>query len=577
MKIALKIILSAAVILFTASCDKNEKETESYIKLSAEKITVSDASGSQSITVNSSTSWQAMNSATWCTLTPAEGEAGKTEVTVAFEKNTAKAARTATLTFLGTTSSSKLTVTQNGTSTEPDPDDGDNDGDDDSKDTHEDAKANRWVYDELCEWYLYDTELKGAKPKDFNKDCEEFLSDMLLGLKTNTLDGGTYSDGEKYIYSYIERYSSSTRASYSFDPTYGFDFMCDYADDYSADLYARVLFVLPDSPAQKAGLKRGDKILKVNGTQMTLYNYEDLMYDYMLYPSSGATLKVTLSDNKSLSMTAAEIPFTPIVCHKTLSHNGKKVGYLMFNAFESGYASDGSSYEYEDQLEEIFAAFKSEGISEMVLDLRYNGGGYLSTAQLLGSLIAPVNKLGSIMASLIYNDNITNKYSEEYLGSKMYFRTSTAGKTVGMQKIYVLATDMSASASEEVINALRGIDVEVVHIGTTTEGKNVGMDYFGETFGAYYYEMWPVTFISANAKGFYQYENGFAPQYEYDEWNDEAWYDLGDEREALLSIALDLIDGKTPKQATATRALPARRLADRKHYARISGLRNNMR
>ena len=568
------LVLTAGVLLLLAACGKGEKETENFLNLSSEKISASDAAGSQSITVTSSADWQTICSTTWCTVTPSEGRAGKTEVTVSFEKNTAKAARTAVVTFLSATQKGKLTLNQAGTSTDPDDGDGDGDGDEDG-DTHEDAKANRWVYEQLCEWYLYNTELKGAKPADFNKDCDVFLSDMLLGLKTNTLDGGTYYDGEKYIYSYIERYDNSTRA-YSFDPTYGFDFMFDYVDDYSADLYARVLFVLPDSPAQKAGLKRGDKILKANGTTLTLYNYEDLMYDYMLYPASGATLKVSLSGGKTLSMTSAEIPFTPIVCHKTLDRSGKKVGYLMFNAFESGYAADGSSYEYEDQLEDIFSTFKSEGIRELVLDLRYNGGGYLSTAQLLGSLITPADKLGSVMAKLIYNDDITNNYSEEYLGSPIRFNSAMAGKTVGLQKIYVLATDMSASASEEIINALRGIDVQVIHIGTTTEGKNVGMDYFGETFGAYYYEMWPVTFISANAKGFYQYENGFDPQYEYDEWVDDTWYELGDEREVLLSMALDLIDGKTPKQQTVTRAASARRLAGQKPHARVSGLRNNL-
>ncbi len=571
MKSALKMFLFAAVIFAAAACDK--KETENYLNLSTEKIGTSAASGSQDITVSSATPWQAMSSDTWCTVTPQEGNAGKTVVTVSFEKNTSTTARTATLTFIGSAEKRLLTVNQAGTSTGGD--DGDGDDDDQQGDTHEDAKANRWVYEQLCEWYLYNTELKSAQPTDYNKNCDEFLSDMLLGLKTNTLDGGTTEDGEKYVYSYIERYSNSTRAASNFDPTFGFDFLFDYADDKSADLYARVLFVLPDSPAQKAGLKRGDKILKVNGSTITLYNYENFVSD-MLYPKSGATLKVSLSGGKTLSMTAAEIPFTPIVCHKTIAHNGSKVGYLMFNAFEAGYASDGSSHEYEDQLEEIFAGFKSEGINNLVLDLRYNGGGYLSTAQLLASLIAPADKLGSVFASLTYNDEIMGKYSSEHLGSKIYFSTAQAGKTVGMQKIYVLATNMSASASEEVINALRGIDVEVVHIGTTTEGKNVGMDYFGETFGAYYYEMWPVTFISSNAKGFYQYENGFTPQYERDEWDYETWYDLGDEREALLSVAIDLIDGKTPAQAADTRAVSARHLAGQKSHARIRGLRNNL-
>lgn len=571
MKNPIKFLICAALLCMSVACDKNGEDTDSYLKLSTDEITVSNASGSQSITVYSSSQWQSMNANTWCTVSPARGEKGNMKITVTFEQNTSDKTRTAVITFINQTGNCKLTVTQSATASNPD------DGDDDPADTHEDAAANRWAYSELSEWYLYNTELKSTTPATYNKDCETFLSDLLLGLKTNVLDGGTYSDGEKYIYSYITRYDNSTRATQSFDPTYGFDFLLDYASDTGYDLYARVLYVLPDSPADKAGLKRGDKILKVNGKTITLFNYEDLIYDYMLYPSSGSSLSITLQNGSSLSMSTANIPNTPIVCNKVITHEGKKIGYLMFNAFETGYASDGSSHEYEDQLEEIFSDFRAEGVSEMVLDLRYNGGGYLSTAQLLASLMAPADKLGNIMAQLMYNDEITEKYSEDYLGSKMYFLSSAAGKTIGMTKIYVLATDMSASASEEVINALRGIDVDIVHIGTTTEGKNVGMDYFGTTSGAYYYEMWPVTFISANAKGFYQYENGFTPQYEYDEWYDEQWYELGDEREALLSIALDLIDGKTPSLQNGTRsALPARRLSGQKPHGRISGLLNNV-
>ncbi len=572
MKNVFKILSLASVLLFFGACDSKESGTEDSLRLSTERIAVSDGYGSQTITVSAGMEWTAMSSSTWCSVEPAKGGAGNSTVTVSFEKNTSSHQRSAILTFLSGMSKGTLEVVQAGAAA------GGDDDDDPSSDTHEDAKANRWVYSELCDWYLYNTELKGAAPSDYNKDCEEFLSDMLMGLKTNTLDGGTDYYGSKYIYSYIERYSSSTRA-YDFDPIYGFDFQFDYADYYdptSMDLLAKVLYVLPGSPAEKAGLRRGDEIVKVNGTKITLYNYEDIMYDYMLYPTAGASVSMVLSGGRTVSMTPAAIPSTPIVCHKTLDRGGKKVGYLMFSAFETGYASDGSSYEYEDGLEEIFSGFRSQGVSEMVLDLRYNGGGYLSTAQVLASLMIPAGKLGSVMASLMYNDDIMKSHTADELGSPIRFRSSLASKTIGLDKIYVLATDMSASASEEVINALRGVDVEVVHIGTTTEGKNVGMDYFGQTFGAYYYEMWPVTFISANAKGFYQYENGFTPQYEYDEWNDDVWYDLGDEREALLSIALDLIDGKTPsKQASLTRA-SGRRLSGVGKHARVPGLRNNM-
>ena len=115
----------------------------------------------------------------------------------------------------------------------------------------------------------------------------------------------------------------------------------------------------------------------------------------------------------------------------------------------------------------------------------------------------------------------------------------------------MIATEDSASASEMVINAPRGIDVTVVHIGGVTEGKNVGSSPFYTTIGGYYYTMWPITFQIYNAKEQSDYGQGFTPNYEVDDSRENNWYTFGDARELYLAKALSLING-TRFEASAT-------------------------
>jgi hypothetical protein len=131
--------------------------------------------------------------------------------------------------------------------------------------------------------------------------------------------------------------------------------------------------------------------------------------------------------------------------------------------------------------------------------------------------------------------------------------------SLGLTKIYVLATGNTASASEMVINSLRGVDIEVVHIGETTNGKNVGMDLREKTIGDYRYELWPITFKVLNAKGFTDYADGFDPDHEIGEFSGilgpaGVMYGLGDARELLLAAALYHIDNGRFPATRQTRA-----------------------
>ena len=245
------------------------------------------------------------------------------------------------------------------------------------------------------------------------------------------------------------------------------------------------------------------------------------------------------------------------------TNGGAKVGYLLFNQFKRGYNELDleNSDEYEQQLRTVFTEFKSAGIDELILDLRYNGGGYVSTAQLIASMIAPSSKLGTKW--LECRPNASRKSS--------WYNLLTADEVtdcnLSLSRLYVIATSSSASASELMINNMRALDMDVIHIGTQTEGKVVGMEVIDHLynstkkaeFGNYRYTLHPVTFRSYDAKGRSDYEGGLVPNHYYDEYMDEEslrwieWGDLGDPEEPMFQIALNMIDGVAKNRAT-TRA-----------------------
>ena len=115
-----------------------------------------------------------------------------------------------------------------------------------------------------------------------------------------------------------------------------------------------------------------------------------------------------------------------------------------------------------------------------------------------------------------------------------------------MSKVYVITSEMSASASEMVIVGLQGLDVAVTVVGLTTEGKNVGMDVMTKQIDNYVYTFSPITFQIYNAKGYSEYSNGIPANYKVDEWEDlrsDGWKPLGDPEELMLKMVLNLIGG----------------------------------
>ena len=227
-----------------------------------------------------------------------------------------------------------------------------------------------------------------------------------------------------------------------------------------------------------------------------------------------------------------------------------KVGYMLF--------TDHSSVA-QDKLIDAIASLQAQGINDLVLDMRYNGGGYLYVAEALASMVAGPSADGKVFERLQFNDKRATDTADGTFPFSTQVLYSAGGKystgdtlpALSLPRLYVLTTDSTCSASESVINSLRGVDVNVVLIGSTTCGKPYGFtrrDNCGEA-------LYPIEFQGFNNKGFGDYANGFAPSCTV---GDDFEHALGDPAESMLSAALlHMSTGQCP----ATSSVAARDVA----------------
>jgi carboxyl-terminal processing protease len=262
--------------------------------------------------------------------------------------------------------------------------------------------------------------------------------------------------------------------------------------DPSAPLYVR--YVEAQSPAAALGVKRGDRIMSVNGqSASTLIAADD--YSAFSATATGQALTLVLRDttgDRTVTVTSAQYALTPVnTALVVTSPQGRKMGYVVVKDM---------LHQAEPGFESAFAQFKSAGVTEVVLDLRYNGGGFVSVGAELASYVAGSRGNGHAYASLLYNDKRAADYNTRY--------GFVAGlvSAAGVARVFVLTGQRTCSASEQVVNGLRGIGVDVVTVGDTTCGKPVGflpISACGTTFSA-------VNFEAVNERNEGRYFDGFA-------------------------------------------------------------------
>ena len=392
-----------------------------------------------------------------------------------------------------------------------------------------------WIEEVMRENYLWAEDMPVIeKEDDYFQEPATFFKKM---LSKNALNG----KGDKY--SYMEETPKESRTlTLDRTSTYGMEFiLTSDPTGTTAHTFARVLYVLPDSPAQKAGIERGDWISAINDERITTDNYEKLTQGGNV---SLTRTRITPLENgpgwqvsKDVLNVGASVAMeiNPFLVNKVLEADGQKIAYLVYNEFATGPNNEGTESAYNEQMKQIFAQFKAQSPDAFILDLRYNNGGFLQCAQALGSLLAPATAMGQNFANLTFNakaDPQVIRYS---------FDTQYADANLNLNKIYILTGKYTASASEVIINGLipyLGAE-NVVLIGTKTEGKNVAMTSFkNETHGL---TLWPVIAYVSNANNEGDYSVGFQPTYQLDENSIIRWYPLGNPEEYLLKNTLSLI------------------------------------
>jgi C-terminal processing protease CtpA/Prc len=328
----------------------------------------------------------------------------------------------------------------------------------------------------------------------------------------------------------------------------GVEFGLSYKPGSTTEIFGFVRYVIANSDASNKEIKRGDIFTAVNGTPLTLSNYQALLFganeNYVLNLAdfNGTTI---VGNNKSVSLTKTVLSENPILVKKVITAGSRKIGYLVYNAFFA---------DYDVQLNDAFGEFKAAGVTDFILDLRYNSGGSVQSATRLASMITG-QFTGKVFAKQQWNKKINDFFEAENPAALFNYFTDKIGSTpinsINMTKVYILTSNGSASASELVINGLAP-HINVVQIGDVTVGKNVGSvtvydspDFSDEKRNPNHrYAMQPIVLKIVNSVGFGDYFDGLKPATNnLIKETVSTLGTLGDTSEPLLSLAISRSTG----------------------------------
>lgn len=366
-----------------------------------------------------------------------------------------------------------------------------------------------------------------------NLTVRDVMQDLYFWYRSiPAVDPARYDSPEAYLeairyrplderFSYIAPRAAS-EAFYGDSQYAGFGFATQTlsAADAPGGLRMRVAQVFPDSPASEARLSRGDDILRINGRTVADLSAGGTLGTALGAAEPGVTRELELQalDGRryTVTMTKRVVTIPTVSDLRVFEVGGRTTGYLFFRNFVEPSVS---------ALERAFTSLGAARTQELVLDVRYNGGGLVSVARQLASLIGGSRTRGEVFAEFFHNDRNARR------NEVMRFETQTAA--LSLQRVVVITTRASASASELVINALSPF-VEVVVVGDRTYGKPVGQ-YSVPICDKVLY---PVAFTLRNARGQGDFFDGIAPTCVA---ADDLEHAIGDPQEASLAEALRVV------------------------------------
>ncbi len=385
---------------------------------------------------------------------------------------------------------------------------------------------NQWIDENMSLYYLWNNRMPDI---DYTKenDPEAYFYKLL------------YTGEDKW--SWITDDYQALNAEFSGSPvTMGYD-PSFFLFSEGSGVFIVVNYVYPNSPAEDAGLKRGDIILSIDNTDLDTINYYDLYsgdaYSVQLGEVSGNSIG---RSGVSMDLTASVISNDPAIYHQIITEGDKKIGYLVYVEFVAG-----STNQFLASLDNIFTEFNTAGITDLIVDLRFNPGGEITAASYLASAIAPVNVSANqeVLVNMKYNTDLQyylEAHSSEYESSLSYRFTNNV-VNANMDRVYFLTTNGTASASELLISGLKPY-MDVVHIGEATYGKYTGAWVMPDDDEKW--AMVPIVMKYANIDGYTDFKNGLTPDYVM-EYNPLVAVPFGDTSDPMLAQAINLITGGT--------------------------------
>lgn len=411
------------------------------------------------------------------------------------------------------------------------------------------SEINDFVWKGMNAAYLYKEEINDLSNDRFN-DSEEYTSYLNNYQYPEQLFESLVYERENIDkfsvivnnYVELEQYLSGSSISN------GLDYGLSYVPNSNNQLFGFVRYVHQGSTADLANIQRGDIFRGVNGIDLSIDNYNNLL-SQEIYTLNFANYFNNDTDNinddiieiNNINIELQKVPLVknPVHHYSIINTSDRKIGYLMYNQFISNY---------DQYLESIFSEYKSNSVDEIILDLRYNPGGSINSAILLASLITGQFE-NEIFNTEQWNSEIQNYWNNndpEYLINRFLSLESS----LNLNRVFILTTRSSASASELIINCLDPY-IDVVQIGTTTYGKyqaSVTL-YDSENFSSqnvnpsHNYALQPLVLKTLNALGVTDYFNGINPEYVFE----ERVYDMGiigDYNEPMLNFAVELINSR---------------------------------
>lgn len=435
------------------------------------------------------------------------------------------------------------------------------DSDSNETTTTEPDEINNFVWKAMNSWYYWQPNVTDLS--DSKNTSTTVYANFINGKTPDALFYSLlYQRGTIDRFSWIENSDEVVYASKiaEVEKKGGFSYGIYPKDASNVNMVALINYIVPGSPAALAGLKRGDVITKINGSQLTSNNYDQLE-NTQLTLTLAASVQLTSSSlvttdkTGTVTITKTDIDENPVAYYEKKIYGGKNIGYLVYNSFKS---------DYNDELNAAFAKMQSDGINELVLDLRYNGGGSLETAVALAQMIngSFTNKP---YAYLDFNDKHNDEDGYENLSDKVRifnlvdnkptFQREESVNSLALTKIYVLVSFQTASASELTIQCLKKY-INITTIGEETVGKFVGSNtlYDCPTYNYTSYanrstkhkwQLQPITFSYYNKDKDVNPTN-IMPDYEINPYS--IFFNLvefGNVKDPCLKKAIELITGQT--------------------------------